>query len=216
MEMGLEARRLLRPAQLDLSVRRLCLCRRRRSPIPGETKVRRFYALDDCGTRINPMIIEGPDPRRPDGRLRRRHGPGDALRRERQLLGATLMDYFLPTAVETPHWETDFTVTPRRIIRSAPRAWRSRRMSAAFRASAMRSSTLSASSARPTWTCRTIIGAPGRPRKSSACMAELITINIRHARPCAGHPRFRHFEGSNVVDGRDKPGHDGAEICVAQ
>jgi len=22
------------------------------------------------------------------------------------------MDYFLPTSVETPHWETDFTVTP--------------------------------------------------------------------------------------------------------
>jgi carbon-monoxide dehydrogenase large subunit len=27
-------------------------------------------------------------------------------------LGNTLMDYFLPTAVETPHWETDHTVTP--------------------------------------------------------------------------------------------------------
>ena len=25
----------------------------------GETRVRRFYALDDCGTRINPMVIEG-------------------------------------------------------------------------------------------------------------------------------------------------------------
>ena len=25
----------------------------------GETSIRRFYALDDCGTRINPMIIEG-------------------------------------------------------------------------------------------------------------------------------------------------------------
>ena len=25
----------------------------------GQTHVRRFYALDDCGTRINPMIIEG-------------------------------------------------------------------------------------------------------------------------------------------------------------
>ena len=25
----------------------------------GVAKVRRFYALDDCGTRINPMIIEG-------------------------------------------------------------------------------------------------------------------------------------------------------------
>ena len=26
--------------------------------------------------------------------------------------GASFMDYFLPTAVETPHWETDYTVTP--------------------------------------------------------------------------------------------------------
>ncbi len=26
--------------------------------------------------------------------------------------GASFMDYFLPTAVETPVWETDFTVTP--------------------------------------------------------------------------------------------------------
>jgi carbon-monoxide dehydrogenase large subunit len=25
----------------------------------GVTEIRRFYALDDCGTRINPMIIEG-------------------------------------------------------------------------------------------------------------------------------------------------------------
>jgi carbon-monoxide dehydrogenase large subunit len=26
--------------------------------------------------------------------------------------GVTLLDYFLPTAVETPVWETDYTVTP--------------------------------------------------------------------------------------------------------
>jgi carbon-monoxide dehydrogenase large subunit len=26
--------------------------------------------------------------------------------------GASLLDFFLPTAVETPVWETDFTVTP--------------------------------------------------------------------------------------------------------
>jgi aerobic carbon-monoxide dehydrogenase large subunit len=25
----------------------------------GEHEVRQFYALDDCGTRINPMVIEG-------------------------------------------------------------------------------------------------------------------------------------------------------------
>jgi aerobic carbon-monoxide dehydrogenase large subunit len=78
----------------------------------GEIKVRRFYALDDCGTRINPMIIEGQI-----------HGgltEGFAVAFGQQLpydeqgnvLGGTLMDYFLPTSVETPHWETDFTVTP--------------------------------------------------------------------------------------------------------
>lgn len=78
----------------------------------GETKVRRFYALDDCGTRINPMIIEGQI-----------HGgltEGFAVAMGQQLpyddegnvMGGTLMDYFLPTSVETPKWETDFTVTP--------------------------------------------------------------------------------------------------------
>ncbi len=28
------------------------------------------------------------------------------------MLGGTLMDYFVPTMVETPVWETDYTVTP--------------------------------------------------------------------------------------------------------
>jgi carbon-monoxide dehydrogenase large subunit len=78
----------------------------------GQSKIRRFYALDDCGTRINPMIIEGQI-----------HGgltEGYAVAMEQQIvfdaqgniLGNTFMDYFLPTAVETPKWETDYTVTP--------------------------------------------------------------------------------------------------------
>lgn len=78
----------------------------------GDTQVRRFYALDDCGTRINPMIIEGQI----HGGLTEGYAvamgqqmPFDA---QGNLLGNTLMDYFLPTAVETPKWETDFTVTP--------------------------------------------------------------------------------------------------------
>ena len=50
----------------------------------GSTKVRRFYALDDCGTRINPDDHRGPDPRRPDRGLRHRHGSGDPLRRRWQ------------------------------------------------------------------------------------------------------------------------------------
>ena len=78
----------------------------------GETKIRRFYALDDCGTRINPMIIEGQI----HGGLTEgfavamgQQMPFDA---QGNLQGNTLMDYFLPTAAETPHWETDHTVTP--------------------------------------------------------------------------------------------------------
>jgi carbon-monoxide dehydrogenase large subunit len=78
----------------------------------GETRVRRFYALDDCGTRINPMVIEGQI-----------HGgltEAFAVALGQQLpfdengnhLGNSLLDYFVPTAVETPRWETDHTVTP--------------------------------------------------------------------------------------------------------
>ncbi|CAN0600943.1 unnamed protein product, partial [Ectocarpus sp. 12 AP-2014] len=78
----------------------------------GETSIRRFYALDDCGTRINPMVIEG----QVHGGLTEAFGiaMGQEIAYDElgNVQGASLMDYFLPTAVETPVWETDFTVTP--------------------------------------------------------------------------------------------------------
>ena len=78
----------------------------------GVSKIRRFYALDDCGTRINPMIIEG----QVHGGLTEGFAiaMGQEIRYDEMgnVLGASFMDFFLPTAVETPHWETDFTVTP--------------------------------------------------------------------------------------------------------
>ncbi|MEW4459259.1 aerobic carbon-monoxide dehydrogenase large subunit [Roseibium algicola] len=78
----------------------------------GVAKTRRFYALDDCGTRINPMIIEG----QVHGGLTEAFAiaMGQEIRYDEMgnVLGASFMDFFLPTAVETPHWETDFTVTP--------------------------------------------------------------------------------------------------------
>lgn len=78
----------------------------------GEVKVRRFVAVDDCGNIINPMIVEGQI-----------HGgltEGLAIAFMQQIdyddsgniQGGTFMDYLLPTAVETPNWETDKTVTP--------------------------------------------------------------------------------------------------------
>ncbi|WP_294532936.1 aerobic carbon-monoxide dehydrogenase large subunit [uncultured Rhodoblastus sp.] len=78
----------------------------------GAAKVRRFYALDDCGTRINPMIIEG----QVHGGLTEAFAVamGQEIRYDAagNVMGASFMDFFVPTAVETPHWETDFTVTP--------------------------------------------------------------------------------------------------------
>ena len=78
----------------------------------GETKVRRFYALDDCGTRINPMIIEGQI----HGGLTEAFGIafGQEIHYDEtgNVTTASFQDYFMPTAVETPKWETDWTTTP--------------------------------------------------------------------------------------------------------
>ncbi|WP_181706464.1 aerobic carbon-monoxide dehydrogenase large subunit [Chthonobacter rhizosphaerae] len=78
----------------------------------GVARIRRFYALDDCGTRINPMIIEG----QVHGGLTEAFAiaMGQEIKYDEMgnVQGASFMDFFLPTAVETPHWETDHTVTP--------------------------------------------------------------------------------------------------------
>jgi aerobic carbon-monoxide dehydrogenase large subunit len=78
----------------------------------GIAKTRRFYALDDCGTRINPMIIEGQVHGGLTEAFAIAMGQEIAYDEAGNVMGASLMDFFLPTAVETPRWETDFTVTP--------------------------------------------------------------------------------------------------------
>ncbi len=81
-------------------------------PGTAEVKVRRFVAVDDCGTRINPMIIEG----QVHGGLA--DGVGMALMEmisfdeAGNCLAGSLMDYLIPTAMEVPDWETGHTVTP--------------------------------------------------------------------------------------------------------
>ena len=78
----------------------------------GQVKVRRFVAVDDCGNIINPMIVEGQI----HGGLTM--GLAPALYEEISYdengnnLAGTFMDYLLPTAVETPAWETGKTITP--------------------------------------------------------------------------------------------------------
>ena len=111
MEMGLEAVDYYDPPNFTFPFGSY-ICVLDVNRYSGETKVRRFYALDDCGTRINPMIIEGQI----HGGLTEGFAVamGQELPYDEQgnVLGGTLMDYFVPTAVEAPVWETDFTVTP--------------------------------------------------------------------------------------------------------
>ena len=78
----------------------------------GVTDVRRFYALDDCGTRINPMIIEGQVHGGLTEALAIAMGQEIAYDETGNVYGGSLLDFFLPTAVETPVWETGHTTTP--------------------------------------------------------------------------------------------------------
>jgi carbon-monoxide dehydrogenase large subunit len=81
-------------------------------PGTAAVKVRRFVAVDDCGTRINETIVEGQI----QGGLT--DGVGIALMEivsfdeQGNCLNASLMDYLIPTALEVPDWENGKTVTP--------------------------------------------------------------------------------------------------------
>src|SRR6266542_3859726 len=81
-------------------------------PVTGVWKVRLMVAVDACGVRINPMIVEGQI-----------HGglcEGFGIAAMEQItfdengncIGANFTDYLLPTAWETPRFELGETVTP--------------------------------------------------------------------------------------------------------
>ena len=78
----------------------------------GAVDVRRFLAVDDCGTIINPMIVEG----QVHGGLT--EGYAIAFMQEIKYdeagnnLNTNFTEYLVPTALESPSWETARTVTP--------------------------------------------------------------------------------------------------------
>ncbi|WP_030435133.1 aerobic carbon-monoxide dehydrogenase large subunit [Actinoplanes subtropicus] len=111
VEGGLEAQICYNPSNLTYP-HGAYICVVDIDPGTAQVKVRRFIAVDDCGTRINPMIIEG----QVHGGLT--DGVGMALMEmiafdeDGNCLGASLMDYLIPTSLEVPDWETGYTVTP--------------------------------------------------------------------------------------------------------
>src|SRR2546429_4380499 len=77
----------------------------------GVVSVRRVVAVDDCGVRINPMIVEGQI----HGGLA--EGWGIAFTEQitfdedGSCIGSNFMEYLLPTSWETPRFECHATVT---------------------------------------------------------------------------------------------------------
>src|SRR5207249_2941588 len=81
-------------------------------PETGTVRILKYVAVDDCGTMINPMVVEGQI----HGGIA--HGIGNALLEEivydgaGQLVTGTLMDYALPRASDVPRLEVHHVVTP--------------------------------------------------------------------------------------------------------
>lgn len=77
----------------------------------GDTEIKRFVAVDDCGRQINPLLVEG----QVHGGIAQ--GVGQAMYEQviygedGQLLTATLTDYAVPITTELPSYELDSTVT---------------------------------------------------------------------------------------------------------
>ncbi len=78
----------------------------------GEVHVRRYVAVDDCGTQINPTIVEG----QVHGGVVQ--GLGQAMMEAAvydengSLLTSNFLEYLIPSSMEVPNIETDSTVTP--------------------------------------------------------------------------------------------------------
>jgi carbon-monoxide dehydrogenase large subunit len=82
-------------------------------PETGAVTLRDMYAADDCGTIINPMIVEG----QVHGGLAQ--GIGQALgehivydRQSAQLMTASFLDYAMPRASDLPSFHTIFIASP--------------------------------------------------------------------------------------------------------
>ena len=111
MEPGLEATHVFDPPNMTFpSGAHVCVVEV--DTETGETTILRYLAVDDCGTVVNPMIVEG----QVHGGAAQ--GIAEALYEEAlydeegNLLTSSMHSYRIPSAAELPSFETDRTVTP--------------------------------------------------------------------------------------------------------
>ncbi|WP_344855782.1 aerobic carbon-monoxide dehydrogenase large subunit [Amycolatopsis ultiminotia] len=111
LEPGLEATAFYDPPNLTWPFAAY-VCTVEIDPQTGVWDVLNFVAVDDCGVRINPMIVEGQIM----GGLTEAYAMANmqfiTFDSEGNCVGSNFMDYLLPTAWETPGYELHEVVTP--------------------------------------------------------------------------------------------------------
>ncbi len=111
LEPGLEAEAFYDPSNFTFPFG-THICITEVDPETGKVTILKYVAVDDCGKRINPLIVDGQI----HGGIAQ--GIAQALYEEAvysaegNLLTATLNDYLVPTACEIPNILTDETTTP--------------------------------------------------------------------------------------------------------
>jgi len=111
MEPGLENNAYYDPPNLTWPFAAY-ICKVEIDPDTGVWDVLQFVAVDDCGVRINPLIVEGQIM----GGLTEAYAMASmqyiTFDEEGNCIGSNYMDYLLPTAWETPGFELYEVVTP--------------------------------------------------------------------------------------------------------
>ena len=111
MEPGLENNAYYDPPNLTWPFAAY-ICKVEVDPETGVWDVLNFVAVDDCGVRINPMVVEGQIM----GGLTEAYAMANmqyiTFDEEGNCIGANYIDYLLPTAWETPGFELHEVVTP--------------------------------------------------------------------------------------------------------
>ena len=78
----------------------------------GRVRVRRYVAVDDCGTVINPLMAKGQIHGGVAQGIAQALLEGVRYGDDGQPVTGTLVDYTVPSAADLPSYETDHTVTP--------------------------------------------------------------------------------------------------------
>ena len=111
MERGLEATAFWEPSEYTFPFG-ASVAVVRVDPDTGEVKLQDYFLVDDCGTVVNPMLLEGQI----HGSLAQGIGPAlieqAVYDQAGQLLTGSFLDYAMPMAEEFPLFQLDRTYTP--------------------------------------------------------------------------------------------------------